>query len=234
MAKSYQIQLGTSNSYLIQGDGGYILVDAGNPRQERRFFRHLDQYGTRPEDLRLIVVTHAHFDHVGSLSAIKAACRCPVAVHEKEYRLLKEAELVFPPGTNLSGKGTSFVANRLLGYPPVMKGFKFAPVEAEIVVSGEVPLEKFGVAGKIVPTPGHSAGSLSVLLTDGQAFVGDLTGNYIPLGLSSVFPPFAENADELLESWMKLLEAGAKTIAPGHGRPFSAEVLREEYSRRKR
>jgi glyoxylase-like metal-dependent hydrolase (beta-lactamase superfamily II) len=234
MANSYRIQLGTSNAYLIQGDEGCILVDAGNPRQEKRFFRYLDQYGLRPEDVRLIVVTHVHFDHVGSLGAIKAACRCPVAVHEKEYRLLKEAELVFPPGTNLSGKGTSLVANRLLGYPPIMKGFKFAPVEAEIVISGEVSLEKFGIDGKIIPTPGHSAGSLSVLLADGEAFVGDLTANYVPLGLSSVFPPFAEDGDELLESWMKLLEAGAKTIAPGHGRTFSAEVLREEYNRRKR
>ena len=234
MSSFYRIQLGTSNTYLIQGDGGCILVDAGNPRQEKRFFRHLGQYGLRPGDVKLIVVTHVHFDHVGSLAAIKAACRCPVMVHEKEYRLLKEAELVFPPGTNLSGKGTSLVANRLLGYPPIMKGFKFAPVEAEIVVAGEVSLEEFGVAGRIIPTPGHSAGSLSVLLADGQAFVGDLTANYAPLGLSSAFPPFAEDGDELLESWMKLLEAGAKTIAPGHGRTFSAEVLREEYSRRKR
>jgi glyoxylase-like metal-dependent hydrolase (beta-lactamase superfamily II) len=134
-----------------------------------------------PGDVKLIVVTHVHFDHVGSLSAIKAACRCPVVVHAKEYRLLKEAELVFPPGTNLSGKGTSLVANRLRGYPPIMRGFKFAPVEAEIVVSGEVALEKFGVAGKIIPTPGHTAGSLSVLLADGEAFVGDLTANYVPL-----------------------------------------------------
>ena len=234
MITSYRVQLGTSNTYLIQGNGGWILVDAGDPRQEKRFFRYLDQYGIRPEDIKLIVVTHVHYDHVGSLAPIKAACGCPVAVHEKEYRLLKEAELVFPPGTNLSGKGTSFVANRLMGYPPIMKGFKFAPVEAEIVVSGEVSLEKFGIAGKIIPTPGHTAGSLSVLLADGQAFVGDLTANYAPLGFGSAFPPFAENGDELLKSWMKLLEAGAKTIAPGHGQTFNAEVLREEYNRRKR
>ncbi len=234
MITSYRVQLGTSNAYLIRGDDGCILVDAGNARQEKRFLRHLDQYGLRPEDVRLIVVTHVHYDHVGSLSAIKSACRCPVMVHEKEYRLLKEAGFVVPQGTNLQGKGAIFMANRLVGYPTVAKGLKFAPVEAEIVVSGEVSLEKFGVAGKVVPTPGHSAGSLSVLLADGQAFVGDLTVNYIPLGLGSVFPPFAENADELLESWMTLLEAGAKTIAPAHGRPFSAEVLREEYNRRKR
>jgi hydroxyacylglutathione hydrolase len=234
MITSYRVQLGTSNAYLIRGDGGCILVDAGNARQEKRFFRILGQYGLHPEDIRLIVVTHTHYDHVGSLSAIKAACGCPVAVHEKEYHLLKEAEFVMPHGTNLQGKGVIFMANRLVGYPTVTKGLKFAPVEAEIVISGEVSLEKFGVAGKIIPTPGHSAGSVSVLLADGQAFVGDLTVNYVPLGLGSVFPPFAENVDELLESWMKLLEAGAKTIAPAHGRPFSAEVLREEYSRRKR
>ena len=238
MAVTYRVQLGTSNAYLIRGDDGWMLIDAGNPHQEKRFFRLLGEYGLRPEDVRLIVVTHVHFDHVGSLSAIKAACRCPVMVHEKEYQLLKEAKLVFPRGTNLQGKGAFFVATQLVKYPSSMKAFKFAPVEAEIIVSGEVSLEKFGIAGKIIPTPGHTAGSLSVLLADGQAFVGDLTANYAqhkyaPHGLSSVFPPFADDGDELLESWMKLLEAGAKTIAPGHGRTFSAEVLREEYNRRK-
>jgi hydroxyacylglutathione hydrolase len=70
MTDSYRIQLGTSNTYLIQGDDGCVLVDAGNPHQEKRFFRLLGQYGLRPEDIRLIVVTHVHFDHVGSLSAI--------------------------------------------------------------------------------------------------------------------------------------------------------------------
>ncbi len=234
MIPSYRMQLGTSNAYIIQGDAGYILVDAGNPHQEKRFFRLLGQYGLHPEDIRLIVVTHVHFDHVGSLSAIKAECRCPVMVHEKEYHLLKEAKLVFPRGTNLQGKGASLAAIQMAKYFPSMKAFKFEPVEAEIVVSGEASLEKFGIAGKVIPTPGHTAGSLSVLLADGQAFVGDLTGNYAPLGLSSVFPPFADDGDELLESWMKLLEAGAKTIAPGHGQTFSAEVLREEYNRRKR
>jgi hydroxyacylglutathione hydrolase len=233
MAHFYRIQLGTSNTYLIQGNDGWILVDAGNPHQEKRFFRLLRQYGLRPEDIRLIVVTHVHFDHVGSLSAIKAECRCPVMVHEKEYQLLKEARLVFPRGTNLQGKGAAFAATQLAKYSPSTKAFKFEPVEAEIVISGEVSLEKFGIAGKIIPAPGHTAGSLSVLLADGLAFVGDLTANYAPLGLSSVFPPFADDGDELLESWMKLLEAGAKTIAPGHGRTFSAEVLREEYNRRK-
>jgi hydroxyacylglutathione hydrolase len=234
MTISYRVQLGTSNTYLIQGDAGYILVDAGNPHQEKRFFRLLGQYGLRPEDIRLIVVTHVHFDHVGSLSAIKAECRCPVMVHEKEYHLLKEAKLVFSRGTNLQGKGASFAAAQLAKYSPSMKTFKFEPVEAEIVVSGEVSLEKFGIAGRVIPTPGHTAGSLSVLLADGQAFVGDLTANYVPFGLSSVFPPFADDGDELLESWMKLLAAGAQTIAPGHGQTFSAEVLRDEYNRRKR
>ena len=233
MAVTYRVQLGTSNAYLIRGDDGWILIDAGNPHQEKRFFRILGQYGLRPEDVRLVVVTHVHYDHVGSLAAIRAACRCPVMVHEKEYQLLKEAKLVFPRGTNLQGKGAFFVATRLVKYPSSMKAFKFEPVEAELVVSGEVSLEKFGIAGQVIPTPGHTAGSLSVLLADGQAFVGDLTANYVPLGLSSVFPPFADDGDELLESWTKLLKAGAKTIAPGHGQTFSAEVLREEYNRRK-
>jgi glyoxylase-like metal-dependent hydrolase (beta-lactamase superfamily II) len=69
-------------------------------------------------------------------------------------------------------------------------------------------LEKMGLAGEILATPGHSDDSVSLLLDDGSVFTGDLT----PPGFAT-----DENAETVMASWNLLLERGAKHIYPGHG-----------------
>jgi glyoxylase-like metal-dependent hydrolase (beta-lactamase superfamily II) len=71
-------------------------------------------------------------------------------------------------------------------------------------------LEKIGIAGEILPTPGHSADSISLLLDDGSVFTGDLT-----------HPGFVteETAEAVYASWQLLRDRGAKTVYGGHGPP---------------
>jgi glyoxylase-like metal-dependent hydrolase (beta-lactamase superfamily II) len=219
----HKIRLGFCNAYLIQGEGGAVLVDAGPVNCERTFIRYVRKHTISLEAIKLIVITHVHFDHVGGLNKLKKRCRCPVAVHAGEASALSDGAVFFPPGTNLLGKMASLIGST------VGKAFmKYPPVKADIVVSEETSLIPFGVSGKIVPTPGHTANSLSVLLTSGEAFVGDLAANYLPANLGPIFPPFAENVELLLQSWEDLLKAGARIICPGHGRPFSAHLLRRK------
>ncbi len=219
----HKIRLGISNSYLIQGKTGYVLVDAGDANQEKVFVRHLKKHGIPCGKVELIVITHVHFDHVGSLRAIKRLCNCPVAVHEKEAPLLRDGVVVIPTGANLFGKAAACLARNL------PRGLmRFPPVEPDITLSEDLSLDEFGIAGRIMATPGHTEGSLSVLLSTGEAFVGDLAANYLPFGLGPILPPFAEDVGELFESWKKLLSAGATIIAPGHGRPFRAELLKRK------
>jgi hydroxyacylglutathione hydrolase len=215
----HKIRLGLCNAYLIEGEGGAVLVDAGHVKCERTFIRYLKKHAISP-DIQLIVITHVHFDHVGALKALKTRCRCLVAVHAKEASALSHGAVVFPPGTNLLGKMAS-----LLGSTVGKTFMKYPPVKPDILVSEEMSLSPFGVSGKIIPTPGHTANSLSVLLPSGEAFVGDLAANYLPGNLGPIFPPFAENVEALLQSWENLLKAGARIICPGHGRPFSAHLL---------
>jgi hydroxyacylglutathione hydrolase len=221
-----RIRLGFSNAYLVKGQGTCILIDAGSLNQERDFIRHLEKHSISAHDIALIVITHAHFDHVGSLKAIQQVCQCPVAIHERENRLLRDGIVVFPPGTNLFGKTASYLGKRLM--KPL---FRFPAAEAHIIVSEDVSLEPFGISGSIIPTEGHTEGSLSVLLSSGEAFVGDLAANYLPFGLGPILPPFAENVPELLGSWDRLLSSGATIICPSHGKPFKAELLRRKLQR---
>lgn len=224
--KFHTIRLGTCNSYLIEGQDGYLLIDAGNSNKEEKFIRLLKKIGISPASIKLIVVTHVHFDHVGSLNEIKKLCNCPVAVHERETALLKSGKVVIPPGTNPVGKSLSWLGNKL---PRGL--FKFSPVDPEIIISREFLLDDYGFSGRIIPTPGHTEGSISVLFYDGLAFVGDLTINYLPFNLGPVFPPFAGNTKELLVSWKKILNEGVKFILPGHGTGFDVNMLSKKYSK---
>jgi glyoxylase-like metal-dependent hydrolase (beta-lactamase superfamily II) len=87
-------------------------------------------------------------------------------------------------------------------------------------------LSDYGIPGRVLHTPGHSAGSVSILLDSGEAFVGDLAMNKFPLRLSPGLPIFAEDQEAVVRSWSMLLEQGATTVYPAHGGPFSADVIR--------
>ncbi len=218
-----KIRLGLGHAYLVAAERGCILIDAGSANQQQAFKRHLEKYRISAGQIGLVVITHAHFDHVGGLKGIKELCQCPVAIHEKESQIVREGLVVLPPGTNLFGKAASYVGHKFM-----RTLLRFPPVEPDIIISKDFSLESFGIPGKIVPTQGHTEGSLSVFLPSGEAFVGDLAANYFPFGLGPILPPFANNVPELLASWENLLSSGATVICPTHGKPFQAALLRRK------
>lgn len=224
----HTIRLGICNTYLVGAGDGFVLVDAGPWRRVGRFGRVLGGLGVRPDRIKLIAVTHAHFDHVGALAAVKRMCGCPVALHQAESGPLALGRMIVPPGVNALGRFLSRIG-RTVNPRGLMD---FPPVEAEIVLEDDLPLDRFGLAGRLALTRGHTPGSMSLVLDTGQAFIGDVAVNYIPFGLGSVMPPFVENIGRLFETWRELLEAGIKTFYPAHGAPFSADKLEREYERR--
>jgi glyoxylase-like metal-dependent hydrolase (beta-lactamase superfamily II) len=221
-----KIRLGVSHAYLVTVERRSVLIDAGSANQLKAFICHLERHGISLGQIELVVITHAHFDHVGGLKAIKELCQCPVAIHEKESRFLREGHVVLPPGTNLLGKAASYFGHKFM--KPLLR---FPPVEPDIIISEGYSLESFGFPGRIIPTQGHTEGSLSLILPTGEAFVGDLAANYLPFGLGPILPPFASNIPELLESWKTLLSSGAEVICPTHGKPFQAKLLRRRLRR---
>lgn len=227
-AKIHRIRLGTCNVYLIESAGSCILVDGGNRHQETRFFRHLGRMRISPNRIKLIIVTHVHFDHVGSLAKIREACKCPILVHKSERHLLESGKVVVPPGTTPLGRLISRVGKALKSHGSI----GFEPVKADILVENQLNLKDFHVPGHLIHTPGHTSGSISLILENANAVVGDLVINYLPLGLGPIFPPFAENVTLLLESWRQIIEVGVKRFYPGHGKPFQAEELIEAYNHR--
>ncbi len=217
------LRLGTQTTYLIPAREGFVLVDAGNRNCGRLFARKLARLGIRPERIRLLVMTHVHFDHAGSAAAIQRLTCCRVVVHDREAHLLSSGRAVIPPGINwygrlISGLGTGLGARR----------FDFPGVKPDLLVKGEENLAPFGLKGRIIPTPGHTAGSVSLVLDSGQAFVGDAAIRYAPF-LSPRLPPFGRDRDRMLQTWEALLQTGARIFYPGHGWPFTDRELAARY-----
>ncbi|MBW1659921.1 MAG: MBL fold metallo-hydrolase [Deltaproteobacteria bacterium] len=220
MSSFYGLRLGTCTTYLIRGTKGYILVDAGNRKKGSLFARRLKKLGIKPEEIHLIIATHVHFDHVGSCLAIKTLTKAKVLTHQAERHLLEKGIVVIPPGIAPTHKLASFLGNRYAGFFKRLFRFPACPVDME--VSGKISLEEFGIEGSVIPTPGHTKGSLSVILKDGKAFVGDLAVNYLPFGIGNYMTPYGEDIPQILDSWETILRIGVKTIYPAHGFPITA------------
>lgn len=217
------VRLGFTWVHLLAGAAGFLLVDAGLRGRARLFFKALRAWGIPPEAVRLILVTHVHHDHVGSLAPIAARCGARVAVSALEAPLLSRGALPLPPGLNPAARLAIGLARR---YQRLLRRhLAYPPVDADIRLADDTPLEPWGFAARVLATPGHTAGSLTVLTTDGQACVGDLAVNLRPGGRGPFLPPFGDSRIQILESWARLRQAGADVFRPAHGRPFPAQRL---------
>jgi glyoxylase-like metal-dependent hydrolase (beta-lactamase superfamily II) len=199
------------------------MIDAGPRGTAPSFFRSLGRYGIAPGQIRLIIITHVHFDHVGSLHAIQQQCNCPVLVHQTEAELLSRGRVVLPPGTHRLTHQLVRLANR---HPRLVKQlFRFEPVTPDRVITGPLNLTPLGFDAHVFPTPGHTPGSLTMITASGQAFVGDLAVNYLLGGRGPYWPPFGDSRRLIRDSWQTLRNHGATNIYPAHGRPFRIEKL---------
>ncbi len=215
--------LGVVSSYLVRQEG-LILIDTGLPKvgsyKGMNLKKALKSLSSEPKDIRLILITHGHYDHIGLLSDLKALTGAKVAVNQHEKEWVEEGLRPLPKPVTLWGK-------MLLAYEKVSLGWmKVTPASVDIMLEDSgLSLEPFGIHGKVIYTPGHSPGSVSLILDTGEAFVGDLAMNGLPFRIGPGMPIMADDVGAVKRSWRLVLDSGAKLIYPAHGKPFKADVL---------
>ena len=201
-ARIIPINLGFVKSFLVIGEH-VIIVDAGMPGSLKRILRAISENCVRYDDISLIVVTHAHTDHTGGLWDLKDMVCAPVAVHRSEAGCLED------------GSGASVVL-----HSPVMKllsgfmgGVKPRGVKPDILIDARLDLNPYGVDGFVLHTPGHTAGSMSMVLGSGEAIVGDMVGGLLRPALPGVYA----DLPEMKTSICLLKQTGALRVYTSHG-----------------
>ncbi|HPG34444.1 MAG TPA: MBL fold metallo-hydrolase [Lentimicrobium sp.] len=214
---------GRCNIFLISKAGAHILVDTGMDFMRRKLIRRLDEM--KIENLQYLILTHTHFDHAANASAIKDKFNPKVIVHDSEAAFLLSGDSPLPAGTN------TFTRQLIKTFSnPVRKMARYKPCPVDIHVHEEVDLSVCGIDARVIHTPGHSPGSVSILIDNEIALVGDTLIGVLP---NKCFPPFADNVEELIKSWRKLIKFKCTLLLPSHGTPRSLVLLKQNLMARR-
>jgi len=218
----YQVLEGRSNSFLINSQNNYILIDTGRTNSWKELTNKLDDI-LDENKLSCLILTHTHFDHVENAAKIKKKYGSTIITHKSEADYIKHGNSPLPKGTNLA---TGFMVN-VIGKK---LQYKYENVNSDIVVDEKYNLHYFGFNACIIHTPGHSKGSMSIIIDNEIAIVGDAMFGVFG---NSVYPPFADDPKIMIESWDKLINTNCNLFLPGHGKEISQKLLKNQYEKHK-
>lgn len=209
------IPLGGTNAFIIKGSKN-VLVDTGNPGSEDLILEKMTEIGINPKDISLIIITHGHSDHFGSVWELKEKTGAKVAIHKLDADSIRKG--VNPPlkSRNLWGTITSIFIKDPEG---------FHNFEPDILIDGDMDLNNYGVNGKIIPSPGHTAGSISVILESGQLMAGDLLSGSLFQSGKPQLSSYYDDMDQLVSSVKAVTDLSPTIVFTGHGGPFSTSSI---------
>lgn len=210
----YTVNCGYVNAFLIVDEEGIVIVDTGIKGSGKRIVDEIHRIGRNPEDIRLIVLTHGHTDHIGGLKEILKVVKVPVVISGIEYDEMLSGEINIKPITFL-GK-ISYKTMTFLSAAGIMS----EPIKGELILADQLMLTSYGVGAKVVPCPGHTRGSLAVVTEEGEAIVGDSLMAIMPWS-GPQKPMLAWDIGAVRKSMKDLLAKDIKSFHLSHGGRFS-------------
>ncbi len=181
------LKYGNTNCYYIQGEKGSLLIDTDWAGTLQLFYRKIKELNIKNIDYLLI--THYHPDHMGIAQDIVDNMSAKLLVIDVQKDYIHFSDKIFEKDNKI----------------------KFTPINTNpVIISCEESrefLKELGIDGEILYTPGHSEDSVSVVLDEGVAFVGDL----YDLNSASAF-----NDEKINNSWKNLLSHNISKICYGH------------------
>jgi len=213
--KIYRILNGRSNVYLIKSQENNFLVDTGKTTQKNKLKAKLNAFGISAIDW--LFLTHTHFDHCQNATFIQDEFKCKIAAGDQAGQWIKQGKTPLPRGTNPITKTLIKLAEK--SNAPTID---YVPFEVNLPLKDEFQLNFPGSSIQLISTPGHSKDSISIIIDHEVALVGD---TMFGIFKNSIFPPYADNTNELKLQWQKLANTNCKLFLPGHGKPIRRELV---------
>ena len=215
-----------TNWYLVEGDDGLTVVDAGVPRSWDSLLDALRRLSRSLDDIRAVVLTHAHFDHVGFAERARRQLGVPVWVHEDDVPLTRHPwrydherprSLYFATQPQALPIVVGLLRHRAFWPPPVKEVRRYDDDAGVLPVPG---------APNVVPTPGHTMGHCALHLADRDVVLaGDAVVMLDPYTARRGPRLVARAATADVERNTRTLDALAATrarlVLTGHGEPWS-------------
>jgi hydroxyacylglutathione hydrolase len=213
-ARVIPIKAGIARVFIIRGSKP-VLVDNGQPGKEAGIIKAIIQKGIRPEEIPLIILTHGHDDHFGCAEMLREVTKAKILMHEADANNLRKGENGQLNPTGWFGRIVSFF---------IRSGPKVKGIEPDILIQEEFDLYEYGIQGKVIHTPGHTPGSLSVLLDSGEVIVGDLIMSFFPRKQPG-YPIFAADLSQVKSSIAKVVKYNPKRFYCSHGGPYDPKAV---------
>ncbi len=208
------LKMGRVNCYLIYTDAGFILVDTGTSSSRKELVQELEKAGCKPGLLKLIILTHGDFDHIGNAAFLREVYDCKIAMHAGDAGMAELGDMFYGrQRPNILVRMLLPVFSRLMGIQ------RFSP---DILVIEGQDLSDYGWDARIISIPGHSQGSIGILTKGANLFCGDLFENNRKPALNSLM----DNVEKAKISISKLVEMEICMVYPGHGKPFSMDFFK--------
>lgn len=186
----------STNYWVVSAGTSRLLVDLGWPGMMGMMQATLKRLDIPLAEIRYGLATHYHIDHAGHAQELKNAGMKLLVLESQDAAIPLMKKHIKPQDNFLD---IALVDNTVITFAE-SRSF----------------LARLGIDGEILPTPGHSDDSVSLLLDDGSAFTGDLTH---PSMIAE------ENAEVVRASWKLLRDRGAKRVFGGHGPPRSLPIV---------
>ncbi|MCI9576442.1 MAG: MBL fold metallo-hydrolase [Clostridiales bacterium] len=201
-----RLSFGMVNCYLIRGHGQTILVDTGTRKNRDALYEAI-----RDKNVKLLVLTHGHTDHIENAAFLAKNLHLPIAMHRGDFKLTQGKQL--RPFQSDSFLGT------LLKYGSEKVKRTAPPFRPALFLDHGQTFSSYGIDASVVELKGHTQGSLGILVDKTDFIVGDAMMNILRPSPSLIY----ENKRAMLHSLEVIRQSKAVTIYPGHGKPIDAK-----------